>query len=137
MRVNQLITSPTEFMLWDKDLGQIATPADVEEFCKIEENVYGVDGECRMQCHGRFKKLAYTGMHDKNKRPIYEAHIVKVSYKIAGQKVSFVGVIGFERASFVIIDTKGNSTQLSAYESEDLKIIGLFFKNPEIMEVRK
>lgn len=136
MRVEQLQTSPVGFMLWDKDLCQYATKQDMKRFCKVEENVYGVDGEFRLQCYGRFKKLAYTGINDKNKRPIYEGHVVKVAYKIADRKVSFVGAVGFERGGFVIVDGKGNTTLLSAYESNELKIIGSFFMNPELLEVK-
>lgn len=137
MRANQLQTSPTNFMLWDKDLGRYATIKEAIEFCKVEQNVYGTDEELRLQCFGRFRKLAYTGMNDKNDRPLYEGHIVKVAYKICGRKVVFVGVIGFEKSEFVIVDNEKVSTSLSAYDPCDLKLIGSIFKNPEIMEVKK
>ncbi len=137
MRVSQLQTSPTGFMFWDKDLGRYATIDDVKNFCEIAENVYGSDEELRLQCYGRFRKLAYTGTNDKNNRPLYEGHVVKIAYKIAGQKITFIGVIGFEKSEFVIVDTENVSTSLSAYDSCDLKLIGSIFTKPELMEVKK
>lgn len=137
MRINDLPTSPTGFMLWDKDLCRYATADDAKVFCNIAENFFGTDEELRLQCYGRFRKLAYTGLNDKNNRPLYEGHIVKVAYKIAGRKVVFVGVIGFEKSEFVIIDTGRVSTSLSAYEPCDLKLIGSIFTNPKIMEAKE
>lgn len=137
MRASQLQTSPTGFMLWDKDLGRYATIKEAMDFCKIEQNVYGADEELRLQCFGRYRKLAYTGLNDKNNRPLYEGHIVKVAYKICKRKIVFVGVIGFEKSEFVIIDNEKVSTSLSAYDPCDLKLIGNIFKNPEIMEVER
>ena len=136
MNACQLKTSSVNFMLWDKVLCRYATIEEVRRFCKIENNIYGTDAEFRLQCYGRYRKLAYTGMNDKNNRPIYEGHIVKISYEIAGRKLMFIGVIGFERAGFVVTDNKGDSTLLSAYDSSEINIIGSFFENPRTMEAK-
>lgn len=108
-----------------------------EPYEQVEQNVYGADEELRLQCFGRYRKLAYTGLNDKNNRPLYEGHIVKVAYKICKRKIVFVGVIGFEKSEFVIIDNEKVSTSLSAYDPCDLKLVGNIFKNPEIMEVER
>lgn len=136
MRTSELKTLPPNCMFWDKDLCKYATIEDVEKFVKIESNTYGTDCEMRLQCFGRFRRLAYTGMNDKNKRPIYEGHIVKAIYKIGDKKYTIIGVIGFERAEFVLVDAYGNTASLSAFESNELKIIGSIFSNPKLLEVK-
>lgn len=134
IRANQLQTMPSDFMLWDKDLGCFASKEDVKRFCSIEENIFGIDGEYRLQCLGRFKKLAYTGIDDCNKRHIYEGFIVKATYKISNRKIVTIGVIAFERTNFVIIDANGEVLALSAFEPNELKIIGNIFEHPEILK---
>ncbi len=135
MRADELATLPANYMFWDKDLCKYATIKDVEHFVSISDNTYGTDYEMRLQCFGRFRRLAYTGLNDKNKRPIYEGHIVKASYKIMSQKIVIIGAIGFENGSFVIVDKKRNVAILSAFDSEELKIIGNIFENPELLDV--
>lgn len=136
MRASELKTLPPNCMFWDKDFCKYATIEDVEKFVKIEPNTYGTDYEMRLQCFGRFRRLAYTGMNDKNRRPIYEGHIVKAIYKIGDKKYTIIGVIGFERAEFVLMDAYGNTASLSAFESNELKIIGSIFSNPKLLEVK-
>lgn len=135
MRANELKTLPPNYMFWDKDFCRYATIEDVEKFVKIEPNIYGTDYEMRLQCFGRFRRLAYTGMDDKNKRPIYEGHIVESVWKLNGKKIVIIGAIGFEKAGFVIVNAKGDTACLSAYEPHELKIIGNIFLNPELLEV--
>ena len=65
MRSNNLVTSPVGFMFWDKDLQKFATEAEVRDFCKVENDLYGSNEELRLQCLGRFVKLSDTGMVDK------------------------------------------------------------------------
>lgn len=135
MRASELKTLPPNCMFWDKDLCKYATIEDVEKFVKIEPNTYGTDYEMRLQCFGRFRVLHYTGLNDKNKRPIYEGHIVKAIYKISDKKYTIIGAIGFERAEFVIVDASGNTCSLSAFEPNELKIIGNIFMNPDLLKV--
>lgn len=136
MRASELKTLTPNCMFWDKDLCEYATIKDVEKFVKIEPNTFGTDLEMHLQCYGRFRRLAYTGMNDKNKRPIYEGHIVKAVYKISDKKYTIIGAIGFERAEFVIVDASGNTCSLSAFEPNELKIIGSIFTNSELLEVK-
>lgn len=133
MRASGLKTLPPNCMFWDKDFCKYAVIEDVEKFVKIEPNAYGTAYEMRLQCFGRFRVLHYTGLNDKNKRPIYEGHIVKVIYKISDKKYTIIGAIGFERAEFVIVDASGNTCSLSAFESNELKIIGNIFMNPDLL----
>ncbi len=137
MRADELATLPANYMFWDKDLCKYATIDDIQPFVSIEPNAYGTDFELRLQCLGRFRRLAYTGSNDKNKRPIYEGHIVKASYKIMGQKIEIIGAIGFENGSFVIVNGKRDVAVLSAFNPEELKIIGNIFENPELLETSK
>lgn len=137
MRAEELKTQPANYMFWDKDLCQYATIKDVKHFVSISDNTYGTDYEMRLQCFGRFRRLAYTGLNDKNKRPIYEGHIVKASYKIMGQKIEIIGAIGFENGSFIIVNWKRDVAVLSAFNLEELKIIGNIFENPELLETSK
>lgn len=136
MRAGELKTQPTDCMFWDKDLCRYATIKDVEHFVSIEINPYGTDQELRLQCFGRFRRLAFTGMNDKNKRPIYEGHIVKASYEIMGRKIVIIGAIGFENGSFVIVNGKRDTAVLSAFDPKELKIIGNIFENPKLLEVK-
>lgn len=136
MRASELKTLSQNFMFWDKDLCRYAKLEDVKRFVDLEDNVYGTDYELRMQCLGRFQRLSYTGMNDKNNRPIYEGHVVKATYKFYGKKIVIIGVIGFEKASFVIVDAKRNASVLSAFDSNELRIIGNIFEHPELMEVK-
>lgn len=135
MRANELATLPANYMFWDKDLCKYATIDDVRPFISIEPNTYGTVFELRLQCLGRFRRLAFTGMTDKNNRPIYEGHIVKVSYKIVGKKVTIIGAIGFEKGGFVVVNGKHDAAILSALDPADLKIIGNIFENPELLEI--
>ena len=136
MRANELKTQPTNCMFWDKDLCRYATIKDIQRFVSIENNPYGTDQELRLQCFGRFRRLAFTGMNDKNKRPIYEGYIVKVSYEMMGQKIVIIGAIGFENGGFVIVDGKRDAASLSAFDPKELKIIGTIFESPELLEVK-
>lgn len=133
MRASGLKTLPPNCMFWDKDFCKYAAIEDVEKFVKIEPNAYGTAYEMRLQCFGRFRVLHYTGLNDKNKRPIYEGHIVEVIYKISDKKYTIIGAIGFERAEFVIVDASGNTCSLSAFESNELEIIGNIFMNPDLL----
>lgn len=134
LRASNLETSPVEFMLYDKDLCKYAKIDEVKDFCEVEENVYGDDYKLRLQCYGRFKKLAYTGINDRRGRPIYEGYIVRAKYEIAGKKYETIGAIGFERGSFVIVEGDNDTSLLSAYESNELEIIGNIFSSPELLE---
>ena len=136
MRANELATLPANYMFWDKDLCKYATIDDVRPFVSIEPNACGTNFELRLQCLGRFRRLAFTGMTDKNKRPIYEGHIVEVSYKIIGKKITIIGAIGFEKGGFVVVNGKRDTASLSALDPADLKIIGNIFENPELLEVK-
>lgn len=136
LRANELNTSPVEFMLWDKDLCQYATMDEARNFCHIDNFPFGADDAFWLQCYGRFKKLAYVGMEDKNGHPIYEGHIVRVKYKNLGVKYDFTGVVGFEKASFVIVESDYDTSQLSAFDFSDLEIIGNIFQNPDLLEPR-
>ncbi len=135
MRASELKTQPTDCMFWDKDFCRYATIKDIEHFVSVESNPYGTNQELRLQCLGRFRRLAFTGMNDKNKRPIYEGHIVKASYKIPGRKIVIIGAIGFENGSFVIVSGKRDTAVLSAFDPKELKIIGNIFENPKLLEV--
>ena len=136
MRADELATLPANYMFWDKDLCKYATIDDIQPFVSIEPNAYGTDFELRLQCLGRFRRLAYTGSNDKNKRPIYEGHIVKARYKFMGQKIEMIGAIGVD-SGFVIVNGKRDVAVLSAFNPEELKIIGNIFENPELLETSK
>lgn len=104
MRASELATLPANYMFWDKDLCKYATIDDVRPFVSIEPNTYGTDFELRLQCLGRFRRLAFTGMTDKNKRPVYEGHIVKVNYKvIEARKLRLSVLLGSKKAALWLL----------------------------------
>lgn len=134
MRSNNLVTSPVGFMFWDKDLQKFATEAEVRDFCKVENDLYGSNEELRLQCLGRFIKLSDTGMVDKDSSRIYEGFILQVTCECMGEEYKFRGVVGFEKAGFALFDGHGGSAILSAFDSDELKIIGNIYQHPELIK---
>lgn len=128
----QIKTQQDLFIAWDKDLCEFAEPADYIKFCKLVEDPWN-DGSMHIQALGRYTKLNYVGLDDKNGDHIFESFIVEAKYNQLGQKHVIVGVVEFEKGGFVITDADGTTSTLSAFESDELEIIGNIFENRDLL----
>ena len=126
-------TQPDLFIAWDKDLGKFADPKEYISFCSLAENPWE-EGKIHIQALGRYIKLNYAGINDKRGRKIFESYIVCAKYKLLGKSYKIVGVVEFERSGFVITDTSGTTSTLSAFDPEDLEILGNIFQNRDLLK---
>lgn len=126
-------TLPDLFMAWDKDTGEFADPDEYAGVCRLTESPWGDDGQMHIQALGRYIKLNYVGLDDKNGDHIFEGFIVKAKYKQLGVKCALVGVVEFENSGFVLTDEAGTTSSLSAFEPRELEIIGNIFKNRDLL----
>ncbi len=122
-------TQPDLFMAWDKDIGDFADPAEYARICHLTENPWGDDGQMHIQALGRYTKLNYIGLDDKNGDRIFEGFILRVKFKQGEQKCTIIGVVEFENCGFVLTDPTNVVYAMSAFTSDELEIIGNIFQN--------
>ena len=111
-------TQPDLFMAWDKDIGDFADPAEYARICHLTENPWGDDGQMHIQALGRYIKLNYIGLDDKNGDQIFEGFILRV-----------IGVVEFENCGFVLTDPNNVVYAMSAFTPDEIEIIGNIFQN--------
>ena len=79
---------------------------------------------------GDFELMQYTGLHDRNKKPIFEGDIVKVND-------SFY-TIKYEAPLFRAITSNGHgSIVMNKYCMEYIEIIGNIYESPELLKGEK
>ncbi|MFT9039485.1 YopX family protein [Schleiferilactobacillus harbinensis] len=76
----------------------------------------------------------YTGLHDKNGREIYEGDVVDIGLKGQDGKLVLSPVIYGEHIAGYVLDNGGKGIWQRL--TEDCKVIGNVFENPEILEAR-
>lgn len=122
-------TQPDLFMAWDKDIGDFADPAEYARICHLTENPWGDDGQMHIQAFGRYTKLNYIGLDDKNGDQIFEGFILRVKFKQGEQKYTIIGVVEFENCGFVLTDPNNVVYAMSAFTPDEIEIIGNIFQN--------
>ncbi len=122
-------TQPDLFMAWDKDIGDFADPAEYARICHLTENPWGDDGQMHIQALGRYIKLNYIGLDDKNGDQIFEGFILRVKFKQGEQKYTIIGVVEFENCGFVLTDPNNVVYAMSAFTPDEIEIIGNIFQN--------
>jgi uncharacterized phage protein (TIGR01671 family) len=121
-----------KFRVWHKTL---------EKFLSPDEWVISLDGELIFWFIGsdRIHKVPkdlyviqqFTGLRDKNGKDIYEEDIVICIQ----EKQKYIGKVGFSGGSFWFYGE--TSFPLLQTYSEELKVIGNIFQNPELLKNEK
>lgn len=127
-------TQPDLFMAWDKDIGDFADPAEYTRICHLIKNPWGDDGQMHIQALGRYTKLNYIGLDDKNGDHIFEGFILRVKFKQGEQKYTIIGVVEFENCGFVLTDLNNVMYAMSAFTPDEIEIIGNIFQNRNLLK---
>lgn len=127
-------TQPDLFMAWDKDIGDFADPAEYTRICHLTKNPWGDDGQMHIQAIGRYTKLNYIGLDDKNGDHIFEGFILRVKFKQGEQKYTIIGVVEFENCGFVLTDLNNVMYDMSAFTPDEIEIIGNIFQNRNLLK---
>ena len=121
-----------KFRAWHKDLkkmfkiGQITLEKGTWNFEPNDRDFIGMS----IPYQPSFVLMQYTGLHDKNRKEIYEGDILKVYYK----GVSEVGYVEYDNDYCeykIIINT--DKDYFSLWKSIDLEKIGNKYDNPELL----
>lgn len=108
---------PIKFRAWDRE-----NKVMVQGFCKFAIDSF--DARCFDYRHQKFEQpydlMQFTGLYDKNKKPIYEGDIVRTSLGNAKCEILPTGTwFG------------GMDIQLSGYPN--IEVIGNIYENPKML----
>ncbi len=92
---------------------------------------YAIDGTDSFEIFEdeRFAISQFTGLEDKNCKPIYEGDIISHQY---GKKV---GEVIWETPSYRVVDGE-NDIWIGHCDDKHIKVIGNIWENPELLETR-
>ena len=87
-----------------------------------------------IQALGRYTKLNYIGLDDKNGDHIFEGFILRDKFKQGEQKYTIIGVVEFENCGFVLTDLNNVMYAMSAFTPDEIEIIGNIFQNRNLLK---
>jgi uncharacterized phage protein (TIGR01671 family) len=100
----------------------------------LNEYDYGKDGlwEHGVDIRGRFEKMQYIGLQDKDGKEIYEGDIIKMEY----ETIIFIGYVKQkEDGEWINYKNEGNNIGVCHNKDRNI-IIGDKYSNPELLGVK-
>ena len=130
----KLPTREVKFRAWDKRFKKMV---EVEVIDWGEGRVILANGE-RADLDLDVVLLEYTGLKDKNGKPIYEGDIIEETIPVEHTKKRAVVVWHTRRAKWVLAGTfrfgGGGERELA---NKTLEVLGNVFENPELLEEKE
>ena len=123
-----------KFRAWDKSTKKMLFPSEIH----FLSNTYYLS--CNWEGVGfvntRFSELMqFTGLHDKNNKPIFEGDILKLAdsdhlnWEMVGEVVS----VEWKAPRFRIKNKRGVTGIVDESDSEYVKIIGNIYEHPDLL----
>lgn len=127
-----------KFRVWDVKLNQFLPKTDIHGLCL--EKFFGLDFNGELRClhsvreRDKFVIQQFTGIYDKNKKPIYEGDIVKFQYEVHEHEFEEeTGEVFFEDGIFLFSRKLEFCTADCNFKEQTLEIVGNIFETPNLL----
>lgn len=129
---------PIKFRAWDKSRNMMTYPFELRDIEKGNIGNQFLDG--RYHNLDSCLVMQFTGLHDKNKKDIYEGDIVRVDTTDLQSKrlhFQFVATVEYKYGMFCISE-RMDTPVYNIYDIKNhIEVIGNVFENPELLKEKK
>lgn len=122
-----------KFRIWDKTEKEF-TNVSPSFVCGSEEKVFEFCGSLYQRKNWVIQQ--FTGLYDKNKKPIYEGDIIKYTRLIEKERriVELFSFIKFQDAKFGFDLTGFNDMFYDLSDEPDFEVVGNIFEHSELLK---